>query len=927
MRKLSASLFAGAEVVLLSFVLFGASFAWAQAEEISEVEAERAAPSTVDEITVTGTKSSVTDVQAESQAITAFSMEELDRSNIVNVDQLAFNVPALHVGQQGADSIITLRGVSTENASPTGEAGVQFHVDGVNYARPSAARVAFFDLEGLQVLRGPQGTRGGKNSTAGWINVTTRKPTADFESNVDFQWGSYNQRRLRTALNIPINEYVQTRFAVYMEDRQGYQRNLLLKDKDRDAFDADDFGFRGHLRLLPADSLDVLLSYNYYESNGVGAQEELVGLEPDRRCNPIPLFLGGTGYNPLTNFPAFAGCGANPNATSPAFELDPFTFKLRCPPGRICFPSPVFAATGFDRERQSRFLNFENPATLGEPRDQAVGAAVQPHRLYLDDAASQSNRFWGWTGTLDWEPPSLAFFGDTQLKSITSYQVTHPKRFRDSDGSDLELFLGTTEQNTNQWSQEFQWTGESQDGRLEWMGSLLYMREKTESDTDFSVNLTGIVPLTIDQTAVNKSYGASLATTYHLRDNLSLKLGGRFIKDTKQNRLLRRNPPGNNGAFSTVLAICTGGADDFKGTPQFDANGDPVLLPDGTQQEFSDGIPDDGTPTCKQTFRQVVGDLTLDWWLREENHLYFSVGNGYKGGGFALGESGARNPKSTSLDTYLPEKIWAFMLGSKNSFFDDRLTLNLEGYFYNYRDQQLVLIDGLSVRTDNADSEMLGLDVEFNAEPFPGLRLDGNLAAMDTELTRYDAVDPLHTLVAFQCREEAESFDPNFRRFNPGCHLTDYSGNELTRAPKLSYTLGAEYDIYLGRFGTLTPRIQFYWNDETWFRPFNKTGANSGRNTPCPVVNPVGGCEERNGEEFLLNAAEGQDLQESYHYTDIKLTWTSPSETWTFEAFAQNLEDTVVFQNLLVSTPLLNSPQLAWYGHPRIYGFRVGFSY
>ena len=64
----------------------------------------------------------------------------------------------------------------------------------------------------------------------------------------------------------------------------------------------------------------------------------------------------------------------------------------------------------------------------------------------------------------------------------------------------------------------------------------------------------------------------------------------------------------------------------------------------------------------------------------------------------------------------------------------------------------MVLVDGLSIRTDNADSEMLGLDVEFDAEPFPGLRLDGNLAAMDTEFTRYDAVDPLDLLVAASCR-------------------------------------------------------------------------------------------------------------------------------------------------------------------------------
>ena len=78
---------------------------------------------------------------------------------------------------------------------------------------------------------------------------------------------------------------------------------------------------------------------------------------------------------------------------------------------------------------------------------------------------------------------------------------------------------------------------------------------------------------------------------------------------------------------------------------------------------------------------------------------------------------------------------------------------------------------------------------------------------------------------------------------------------------------------------------------------------------------------------ILVNAAEGRDLQDSYHFTDIKVTWRSPTETWSAEAFVQNLEDEIVYQNLLVSTPLHDSPQMAWYGHPRTYGFRVGFRF
>ena len=886
----------------------------ADVTEIEVVEPERAAPRSVDEILVTGQKNSVTDVQAESQAITAFSMEELDRSNIVNVDQLAYNVPALHVGQQGVDSIITLRGISTENASPTGEAGVQFIVDGVNYARPSAARVAFFDLEGLQVKRGPQGTRGGKNANAGWIEVTTRKPEADFSVSADYQVGAYGQTKTRAALNIPINEFVQTRFAMFSDDRQGFQRNLFLNDKDRDAIDADDLGFRGQIRLLPSDSLDLLLSYNYYEAKGVGPHVEVVPVPESRQCNPLPPPFG-TGYNPLTNFPSFAGCGANPNRT------------VGQPPNGP-FPAPVYAATGFDLERQARFLNFERPETANVPRDLANGAVIQPHRTFLNSAAEQENIFWGWTGTANWDPPVLPAVGETQFKSITGFQVTAPDGTLDPDGTDLDLFSGGVDRHTTQWSQEFQWAGTTPDERLDWISSLFYLHEETENFSDFAVKLSSTQRLTIDQLTENKSFGASLSTTWHVLDNFSVTLGGRYIKDIKRNQLVRNQPAIGSNEANAGLGICNGGAVDVMGSTRLDSEGNVRLGPDGLPLQFPDGVPDDGTPTCKRTYRDVIGDFTLDWWPREENHFYFAVRNGFKSGGFALGESDSRRSADTSLAEYAPEKVWAFTLGSKNSFFDDRLTLNLEAFYYNYRDQQLVLIDGFSVRTDNADdTRMQGIDLEFQAEPFSGLRLGGNISVMDTEFLEYSAVDPIQVLTSANCRAEARSLDPNFRANSPGCVKRDYSGNEVTRSPKFSYTVGAEYDFYLGRFGTVTPRIQFYFQDDTWYRPFNETFATSGNNIPCPVEGANNGCQTRNGKSFLLNGSLANDLQERYHFTDVKVTWRSPSENWSVEGFVQNLENDVVFQNVLVSTPLLDSPQQAWYGAPRVWGMRVGFRY
>ena len=128
----------------------------------------------VETIEVLGESESAADVQDEAQAITAFSAADLEKANIVNIDGLALGVPGLHVGQSGQEAIVTLRGIGTENASITGEPGVAFHVDGINFAQPAAARLAFFDLETLDVKLGPQGLTGPGHTPSASVTRTTQ---------------------------------------------------------------------------------------------------------------------------------------------------------------------------------------------------------------------------------------------------------------------------------------------------------------------------------------------------------------------------------------------------------------------------------------------------------------------------------------------------------------------------------------------------------------------------------------------------------------------------------------------------------------------------------------------------------------------------------------------------------------------------------
>jgi iron complex outermembrane receptor protein len=127
----------------------------------------------------------------------------------------------------------------------------------------------------------------------------------------------------------------------------------------------------------------------------------------------------------------------------------------------------------------------------------------------------------------------------------------------------------------------------------------------------------------------------------------------------------------------------------------------------------------------------------------------------------------------------------------------------------------------------------------------------------------------------------------------PNGGLDDFSGNELSRAPRWTITVTGAYDVSLGRLGTLTPRVQYTWRDDTYFRAFNR--------------------------DF--------DLQEAYHLTDAKLEWRSPEERWEAEIFVQNIEDEAPKQNILVGSRAFGAPPFAWYGPPRFYGARVGFRY
>jgi iron complex outermembrane recepter protein len=238
----------------------------------------------LEEVIVTAQKRSES-VQDIPLAITALGSEMLDERGITDISSLASSVPGMHFGQAGSNTRITIRGIGTEQTTVTGDPGVAFHIDGVYQARSSAGNALFYDLQRVEVLRGPQGTLYGRNATGGSINLISNPPVAELGGNVEAMIGDYDQQRYRGVLNMPlIDDKLLMRISGQYDSHDGYYENKTAGADDIQ--DADNVDLRAQLSYLVNESVDIRLIYNYATSKGAGFGRKALGDYPT--SSPLP---------------------------------------------------------------------------------------------------------------------------------------------------------------------------------------------------------------------------------------------------------------------------------------------------------------------------------------------------------------------------------------------------------------------------------------------------------------------------------------------------------------------------------------------------------------------------------------------------------------------------------------------------------------
>ncbi len=400
------------------------------------------------EIIVTAQRRSET-LERTPVAISVLSAEALTKRAIVTESDLQIATPGLTIraGQNSNQLNYALRGQSLDAFSDT-RPGVLPYFDEIQLDGVGGGSSAFYDLQSIQVLKGPQGTLFGRNSTGGAVLFTSAKPTEEFGGYVMGRVGNYNAYQLEGAINVPIaGDKVMARVAGFYEKRDGYQVNLF---NNKRAGDVDRYGVRGSLTINLSETIKNELVVDYLHSGGNSMSGLIDSLEPSGLVPLIALtnFGNQAQYNFLIN--AFTGGAAGCNNTT-----------------NNCAAAYAAANPKLDPGGIASYL--------------ATQKARGPYKIESDGPSSYRGR-----NIIVSNITSIEIAPDTKIRNIFGYTYLQNGIAGDIDGTPYGIDdngNGGKNDNTRQYSEELQLVGKAFGGTLDYVFGGFYSHETNENLT------------------------------------------------------------------------------------------------------------------------------------------------------------------------------------------------------------------------------------------------------------------------------------------------------------------------------------------------------------------------------------------------------------------------------------------------------------
>lgn len=638
----------------------------------------------VEELVVTG-KASEGTAQSEAGAITAFDQSELDKMDISDVGALSLNTPSLHVGNFGAQPVITLRGVGAANLTTVGTPGVGFEMDGIHQGRPTAAAVRIYDVEDLRVYRGPQGIQGGYLTNGGRIAVASKRPDEELDVMGDFQYGSFDQLLVRGALNVPIlpDGLLMSRVTITYENRDGYQENQLYNIRNLDADDADSLISRFQTRsLLFDESVEMRLIGGYNYQRGIGAARHTLN---DR----LEYADGILSLDP---------------------SLEPLTWAV---------------------ER----LRVED-CEVGTPE---ICRSSDPRVTFADEPGFQDSQQGNLTAHVNWDMPYFgesSWLSDMRVEAVGGYVRTDRASKIDVDGTNVPHSIFEQELVADQGSVEL-FLERPDIERFDFKIGGFYFHENVDSQQCIDA-AAGVAAVDVysDQQLANRSIAAYGDAGFRVLDNLRLSGGLRYSNEYKKvdqyNARYNENAPGGFPPSRENDTPCS----IYYQTFLTRGNQTNYISLDSQTGEFSQS---DDT-----TFEKVTYRAQAEWDVTGTSGLSFDFTTGYKPGGFTLGT----NPGLVGRESrpYGAEEVTQYQLTSKNVLFDNHVQANLTLFWTDYEPFQVCQIIAAQFACDsNGNATSRGVELEVVGQIVDGLTFNGHFNFLDARVDNLYLRDPTFT--------------------------------------------------------------------------------------------------------------------------------------------------------------------------------------
>ena len=655
----------------------------------------------LEEIIVTAQKREQ-NLQEVGISVTAFTDTQIRELGFVNTTDVVAMTPGLNFTVPNAEASVInffLRGVGLNDFADAQENPVAVYLDDVYKPAMGGLHFQLFDMERMEVLRGPQGALFGRNTTGGVVHYISRRPTAELEGYIDAMYGDNNQVKVEGAVSGG-SETVSGRLSVAVNQHDGYVKNrftpnVIVSDPGQDYSEMDSTAVRGQVLFTPSEDVDLLLAAHYTENDGT------VGAWQHQATRP-----GGDPPDPVGSLDVSAPLGSS--------EVNPwcgiFLGVPDPPPGTDCLgflgPDIGISEVGFDPDGDPWAGNYDRNG-----------------RVQTENQSFSAN--------LNWQ------FGDLLFTSITSFSNVERLQEEDTEMGPLPAINPTFAAETDTFTQEFRLA--SVEGSTRWLVGAYFFDNEVVGRYDLDTSFIDFVVLDTDYTQDTESWAVFGQVEFDLSDDWTLIAGVRY---TDEEKTMNFEVIDTNG----VIGFCTTTPDPACAPPLPTSPWRPTIDHAILFNASSVGS------LAKHEEEFVTGKVELDFQVNDDVMIYGSYSRGAKSPGFNSGFIditgnfagnilvAAGDPLCPALPftnsiactdlAFRKEELNAFEFGLKSTI-NDTTRFNAATFYYDYTDMQVFAFQFFNQIIFNADAEMFGAEIEIQSSPTEGLDLQFGLSYLD----------------------------------------------------------------------------------------------------------------------------------------------------------------------------------------------------